>query len=261
MGREPSPPPRMGYEPPPPPSNPLFDMIQGQRPDQSPNYSRSDLTTFFNRQGETRSQQINDNQFPNTDVLNQHLTYQTSSTGSLHNPDFQQEQYFGPSGSGLSPGLSPGPGPGPGPGPRPVLGPQTNSFDSRPFYRGDYRKYLEQNLQPPLPPQLQSPYSFNQDYYSDFSKTDLTTPEFMDIQSGKDNLININTELPQMEQNSDNEDTRLDRMSAANIGSMTKHTRSKMVRNSNGGPIIENIKRIKTTENIDGSSTLDNHDM
>ncbi|CAI6367296.1 unnamed protein product [Macrosiphum euphorbiae] len=300
-------PPSMGPEPQP---NLLFDMMQEQGPDQSLNYSQSDITTVLNRQGEMGSQLINDHQLPNTDISNQYLTYQIPNTGSLYKSDSQQEQYFGSPrlgpgpgphqghgpgphpghGPGPHPGHGPGPhsghGPGPhpghGPGPHPGHGPgphsgngpgphsgphpghgprprppprpwhgpgpQANPFDSRPFIGGEYPKLFEQNLQPPPLQQFPYPYSF-------ISNMGSTTPVFTDIQSGQGDQININTDLPQIQQ--DIEGTGFNRMDALNSGSMTTSTRSNMIRNTGGGPIMQYFKTIKTTGNIDGNGPLD----
>ncbi|XP_022178094.1 probable cyclin-dependent serine/threonine-protein kinase DDB_G0292550 [Myzus persicae] len=275
--------PSMELEPQP---NLLFDMVQGQRPDGSLNYSQSDLKTVFNGLDsrlkttgleETRSQLINDHQLPNIDVSNQYLTYQIPNTGSLYKSDSQQEQNFGPPGLGPGPGPGPGPGQGPhpghgpgpypghgpgpypghGPGPHPGRGPgpQAYPLDSKPYFMGDYPKYFEQNLRPLSLSQSPYPYSFNQDYHSDFSKMGLTTPELTDIQSGLGNQINIYDDLPQMQQNT--EGTGINRMDALNSGSMITSTRSNMIRNADGGPIMQYFKTIKKTESIDGNGTPD----
>jgi len=46
-------------------------------------------------------------------------------------------------------------------------------------------------------------------------------------------------------------------MDALNSGSITTRTRSNMIRNTDGGPIIQYFKTIKTTENIDGNGLPD----
>lgn len=215
--------------------NLLFDMMQGQEPDQSLKYSRSNtrIIKMLNGLGEKRSQLINDNQLPNIDKSNQYLTYQIPNTGLLYKPDSQKEQHFG------STGLD--------------RGPPANPFDFRPFIGGDYPKYFEQNLQPL--PLSQSLYTFNQDNYPDLSKMGFTTPAFTDIQSAQDNQININTNFPQMQQ--DIEGTEFNRMDELNSGSMATLTRSKFIRNIDNDPIIQYFKTIKTTENIDENGPPD----
>ncbi|XP_060850366.1 putative uncharacterized protein DDB_G0286901 [Rhopalosiphum padi] len=106
-----------------PSQNLIFDMISGQRPDKLFNDGQSGVTTVLNRQGETRSQQIDDHQLPNIDVPNQYLTYQITNMGSLNKPDFKHEQYFGPPDLDLGLGPDKGPGPGPLNGPGPGRGP------------------------------------------------------------------------------------------------------------------------------------------
>lgn len=229
-------PPSMKREP---QSNLLFDLISRQKPDQSFNYSQSDLRTALDRLEKTRSQPINDHQLPNIDVSDQYLSYQIPNTGSLFKSDSQQRQFFGPLGRGLGLGTEKSPGIHPGHG----SGSQANPFDFKPYFVGDYPKYLEINLQPPPLSQPPFPYSSNQDFYSDISKTGLTLPEFTDFQSGQDNQINIYTDLPQMQQ--DIEGTN--RMDALNSGSMTTRSQS---------PIIQYFKTVKT-ENIDGNGTPD----
>lgn len=219
-----------------PQSNLLFGLIPGQRPDQSLNYSQSDLRTALDRLEKTRSQPINDHQLSNIDVSNQYLSYQIPNTGSLFKSDSQQRQFFGPLGRGLGLGTEQGPGHD--------SGPQANPFDFKPYFVGDYPKYLEQNLQPSPLSQPPFPYSFDQDFYSDISKTGLTLPKFTDFQSGQDNQINIlYTDIPQMQQ----EIEGTNRMDALNSGSMTTRSQS---------PIIQYFKTIKT-ENIDGNGIPD----
>jgi len=285
-------PPFMGREPPP---NLMLNMILRQQPGQLLNDGQSDVTTVLNRQGETRSQHIDDHH-------------------SAFMPDFKNGQYFeslgldigsnsGPSlgpgpdlgkgpghvhghGHGHSHGPGPGPGHGPGqchghghgpgrghgPGPGlgsgpgkganfgPGFGPgkgpgqEANLFDSTSFYNDNF---FDQNQRLPLPfspSQFPYPYSFNKDNYSDFSKMDITTPEFMDIQSGQENQVNINTILPQIQQDSDNEGSGFNQMDAVNSRSITTHTRSNMIKNINSDPIIEYKKIIETTNNIEDNS-------
>lgn len=280
--------PFMGREPPP---NVMFNMILGQQPGQLLNDGQSDVTTVLNKQGETRSQQIDDHH-------------------SAFMPDFKNGQYFGSlgldigssSGPGLGPGpylgkgpghghghdpsprhgpgqghghgpdrghgrghgsgsgLGPGPGPskgtsfGPGFGPGKGPGQEANLFDSTSFYNGNF---FDQNQRLPRPfPLLQFPYpySINKDNFSDFSKMDITTPEFMDIQSGQENQVNINTILPQIQQDSDNEGSGLNQIGAVNSRSITTHTRSNMIKNINSDPIIEYKKIIETPNNVEDNN-------
>lgn len=263
-------PPFMGREPLP---SLMFNMILGQQPGQLLNDGQSDVTTVLNRQGETRSQQIDDHH-------------------SAFMPDFKNGQYFGhlgldigsSSGPGLGPGIDigkgpgkghgpgpgkrHGPGPGPGHGPGPSHGPgrghghgpgkspgqETNLFDSTSFYNGNFFDQ-NQRLPRPFPPsQFPYPYSFNKDNYSDFSKMDITTPELMDIQSGQENQVNINTILPQIQQDNENEGPGFNQMGAVNSRSITIHTRSNMIKNINSDPTIEYKKIIETANNIEDNS-------
>jgi len=219
-------PPSMKREP---QSNLSFDLIQGQRPDQSLNYSQSDLETVLNRLDKTRNLPINDQQLPNIDVSNQYSIYQIPNTGTLFQPDYQQRQYVGPLGLDLNLDYDSGP-----------------QFDSKPYFLRNYLKYLENNLQPSPLSQPPYPYSFNQDFYSGLSKMDLTIPKFTDIQSGQDNQLNIYNDLPQMQQ--DIEGNGLNQMDELNSRSMTTHTQS---------PIIQYFKTTKTTKNIDDNGTPD----
>ncbi|CAH1737531.1 unnamed protein product [Aphis gossypii] len=272
-------PPFMGREP--PPNLMLNNMILRQQPIQLLNDGQSDVTTILNRQGETRSQQIDDH----------HSAYMT---------DFKNGQYFkslgldigsnfgpgpdlgkgpghghgygpgpghGPgaghghdSGRGPDPGIGSEPGPGkgasfgPGFGPGKGPGQEANLFGSTSFYNGNFFD-RNQRLPLPFPPsQFPYPYSFNKDNYSDFSKMDITTPEFMGIQSGQENQVNINTILPQIQQDSDNEGSGFNQMDAVNSRSITTHTKSNMIKNINSDPIIEYKKITETANNIENNS-------
>ncbi|XP_029347035.1 uncharacterized protein DDB_G0283357 isoform X2 [Acyrthosiphon pisum] len=191
-----------------PQPNLLFDMMQEQGPDQSLNYIQSDIATVLNRQGEMESQLINDHQLPSTDISNKYLTYQILNMGTLYKADSQQEQYFG------SPRIGPGPGPhsGHGPGPRPGHGhghihghghghgPRHDPGHGPGPHSGHFPGHGPGPHPGPHPGHGPGPRPGHG-----------PGPQaFTDIQSGQEDQININTDLPQIQQ--DIEGTGLNRM-------------------------------------------------